>query len=301
MMSSDDEKRLDYLLGLTTEQERERLEVELLADDDAFARLAVAEDDLIDAYVRGELVGEHRRLFEEHWLNSPRRLARVEFARGLEAAADPVPGESQAEVTAEAWGQVADPSPRPGWAERIAGWLSISPRWQPQPLVAFVVIGLVAAGCVIAWLRADNADLRSRLAVLEAARQVALAARGAEAPGGTLPVYLLKPISRSDGVQKLAVSVGESVIRLRAVVDEGRGYQSIEAILGRGRDTTVATWRLEPDAQVVVEVPVELIRPGGTGGRYHLTLRGLGEAGERPLIGYYELEIEFYGGSAEIP
>ncbi len=301
MMSSDDEKRLDYLLGLATEQEEERLEVELLADDDAFARLAVAEDDLIDAYVRGELAGERRRQFEQHWLNSPRRLARVEFARGLEAAADRLPGRSQPGVPAAARGEGADRPPRPKWVERIIGWFSISPRWQPQPLVAFVVIGLVAAGSVIAWLRADNADLRSRLAVLEAARQVALAARGADTPGGTLPVYLLKPISRSDGVQKLAVSLGESVIRLRAVVDDGQDYQGIEAILGRGRDTTVATWRLDPDAQVVVEIPVELVHTGGTGGRYHLTLRGLDEAEEQPLIGYYELEIEFYGGSAEIP
>ena len=76
-------KRVRYLLGLSSPAERELIESEYFEDDDAFQKMLTAEDDLIDAYARGELTGEERRRFET---SSLRGRDRVKFARAFAGA-----------------------------------------------------------------------------------------------------------------------------------------------------------------------------------------------------------------------
>lgn len=75
-----------YLLGELTEGEQERLEEELFEQEEYIADLAVAEDDLIDAYVAGELSGRQRERFESFFLSSPRRKQRLAAAQALAAS-----------------------------------------------------------------------------------------------------------------------------------------------------------------------------------------------------------------------
>jgi hypothetical protein len=89
MMSSADKQKFDdrvlirYLLGSLREEEAERLD-ELSIADDAFAwHLSAVENDLVDAYVRGELSGDELAQFKKSYLSSPNRLQRVEFAGAL--------------------------------------------------------------------------------------------------------------------------------------------------------------------------------------------------------------------------
>lgn len=72
-----------YLLGDLPEDERERLEKEYFADHETLQFLLSVEDDLIDAYVRGDLSPEQRKQFESYFLDSPSKQRRVEFARTL--------------------------------------------------------------------------------------------------------------------------------------------------------------------------------------------------------------------------
>jgi hypothetical protein len=83
----DAAQRTRFLLGGGTEAERERLEAEFFADDDAFQQMIAAEDDLIDAYARGELTDSERRQFEQRFMNSSAGRERVCFARAFVAAA----------------------------------------------------------------------------------------------------------------------------------------------------------------------------------------------------------------------
>jgi len=53
----DEQVITDYLLGALPEAETERLDELSLTDDDFIRRLKVAENDLVDAYVKGELSG----------------------------------------------------------------------------------------------------------------------------------------------------------------------------------------------------------------------------------------------------
>ncbi len=73
-----------YLLGSLPEREAERFD-ELSFTDDAFAdALKVGENELVDDYVCGELAGETLEKFKSHYLASPLRREKVEFARSLQ-------------------------------------------------------------------------------------------------------------------------------------------------------------------------------------------------------------------------
>ena len=85
-MSKDDynEKTLrEYLLGLLPEAETERLD-ELSVTEEEFAQhLRTVEDDLIDAYVNGELTGPELLRFPRQYLRSPLGVERVTFAQAF--------------------------------------------------------------------------------------------------------------------------------------------------------------------------------------------------------------------------
>jgi hypothetical protein len=87
----DDKQLVRYLLGLLPEPEAEQLDEASIADDEVAARLHAVEDDLVDAYVTGTLDRETRDRFESFYLASPRRRAKVEFAKRFLAAVDRVP------------------------------------------------------------------------------------------------------------------------------------------------------------------------------------------------------------------
>jgi hypothetical protein len=72
-----------YLLGTASPEERTALESEYLSDADAFEELTAAENDLIDSYTRGKLSELDKQKFEERYLTSPERQARVDFSLAL--------------------------------------------------------------------------------------------------------------------------------------------------------------------------------------------------------------------------
>jgi hypothetical protein len=80
----DEQLITDFLLGNLPEEEIERLDEMSLADDDFANRLQTVENDLIDAYVRGELSGTHLAQFESAYLRSPKRQEKVAFAESLQ-------------------------------------------------------------------------------------------------------------------------------------------------------------------------------------------------------------------------
>lgn len=73
-----------YLLGSLTGAEAERFDELSLTDDEFAAALSVAENDLVDAYVQGELTGDAADQFKSHYLASPLRRNKVEFAQAFQ-------------------------------------------------------------------------------------------------------------------------------------------------------------------------------------------------------------------------
>lgn len=76
-----EENLVRYLLGQMSEEEQERIEEGYLGDREFFERLLAVEDELIDAYVRDRLSHAERERFENHFMRTPARRERVEFAR----------------------------------------------------------------------------------------------------------------------------------------------------------------------------------------------------------------------------
>jgi hypothetical protein len=72
-----------YLLGNLEEEEQDRIEQRYFTDPELLALVEATEDDLIDAYVRGELSAADRARFESHFLRSRRRRERVKTAEAL--------------------------------------------------------------------------------------------------------------------------------------------------------------------------------------------------------------------------
>lgn len=70
-----------FLLGELEEKERLALEEKFLADEDFFVQIRVAEDELMEDYVRGKLAEKEK--FEREFLKTEKRRERVEFTRQM--------------------------------------------------------------------------------------------------------------------------------------------------------------------------------------------------------------------------
>lgn len=93
-----------YLLGTLSEVETERLDELSIADDDFAAALSVAEKELVDSYVQRELSEEDLARFKSHYLASPLRRQRIDFARAFQGFSErkPVATESGSVTVARA-------------------------------------------------------------------------------------------------------------------------------------------------------------------------------------------------------
>src|SRR5262245_27744698 len=81
--SGDEQLIIRYLLGQLPADETERLDEMSISDDDFVERSRSVENDLVDAYARGELSGEMLAHFESSFLASPARREKVRFAKAL--------------------------------------------------------------------------------------------------------------------------------------------------------------------------------------------------------------------------
>jgi anti-sigma factor RsiW len=159
--TSNSETLTQYLIGSLPEAEAERL-AELSITDPAFAEaLTVAEKDLIDAYVQGELEASVLERFKSHYLASPLRREKVRFAEAFQVFA----GRSAAADAA-----AIDPVRRDAKRKR-AGWPATLSLFTPGlawqwGLAAVAVIMLIASG----WLAIENLRLRQQTSQAEARR-----------------------------------------------------------------------------------------------------------------------------------
>ncbi|HEX3552635.1 MAG TPA: hypothetical protein VIA62_05355 [Thermoanaerobaculia bacterium] len=89
----DDELLRSYLLGDLPEEDADRLEGRLLADDDLFDLAEAVEADLLAALDRGELAPAEGERVRRRLASSPRGQGRLAFARSLNALAGETAGD----------------------------------------------------------------------------------------------------------------------------------------------------------------------------------------------------------------
>ena len=133
--AADGERLVRYLLGFLPEDEAERLDEQSVVNDDVACRLLSAENDLVDAYVRGTLDPGLRRQFESYYLASPGRRQRVRFARRFLTAVDRMPERAFTAAPASLATRFRTSATR--WMSRQR-----TLRWRPVAAAAVVMVSL---------------------------------------------------------------------------------------------------------------------------------------------------------------
>jgi len=275
----DEQAVIQYLLGAAPEAEAERLD-ELSVSDDGFAgRLRGIENDLVDAYVQGELSGETLERFRTHYLSSPRRREKVRFAESFLAA------------------------------RQSAGSRRESPMgsWLAFPRLAFaagaclvLLIGLYAVREGVRFregaerARSDLAGLERRLPPPPAPAPVNPAPGREAAHPPSMVAFLLAPPVRSGGtlpVVTVPAGTDQATFRLELEADDAMAYQAVLKDLA----ASTIVWRsgrlnaASPDGirAVPVGVPAGLLKPAS----YSLDLTGILASGAADFIGSYSFRV----------
>src|SRR5215467_10436396 len=86
-MNTQDEAALKkYLLGKTSPEEQEAIDLWMMSDDDAYYLMEAAEDDLIDDALAGRLNRADLDLFENHFMAAPEHQRKYQFGRSFKRA-----------------------------------------------------------------------------------------------------------------------------------------------------------------------------------------------------------------------
>ena len=85
--SGEQKSIMQYLLGQAGPEESSTFEERLITDKDFYDELIIAEDELIDQYLDGDLTAHEREQFETHFMFSPERRQKIRFGRALHRVA----------------------------------------------------------------------------------------------------------------------------------------------------------------------------------------------------------------------
>lgn len=294
-----------YLLGDLPEPDREQLEAESLADDQAWEALTEAENDLIDSYARGELSATQRRQFEENFLNSRQKNEQLAVARMLmnsevreNIAVSPV----QSHKTSHMWRE---------WAALLFS----SKRHAITFALTSVVVAVTAFLAIQNWrlhtelgeggrkqaeLQHQISDLRQQLsnaAAAPAGNNSPEHSETAQLQPPTVSILLAAGISRQAGSgnrnNRLAIPAGRPSVALLLDLQRDQ-YRSYSAVLETVEGTAirqVEQLKSRPGHSggrvVAVHLPAALLRPGD----YVITLSGLRADGQMQVLDSYGLTV----------
>ena len=149
----------EYLLGALPEAETERLDELSITDNEFAESLQAAETDLVDAYVLGELTGTDLERFKTHYLASPLRREKVEFAKVFQSF-----GEQE----------LAGPLARSGAAPTRRGrFAALGAFIAPPPILQWGLAAAALAMLIVGgWLAVENIRLRQQTSQTAARRDL---------------------------------------------------------------------------------------------------------------------------------
>jgi hypothetical protein len=191
-----------YLLGQGSEDERATTEERYFADEQVLDDLELAEEDLIEDYLAGDLSAEDRESFERVYLSTPGHRRRVDLVRRLTAISS-ASTQGAAETT----------------APRAAATVLTFPRrrWAVYAGLAAAASVLITAGVV--WMRSAQVDDGGRVAQAPAisAPESPGVAPAPPTPAPVLFAVALSPIQVRGAAESAAVVIppGTDLLELR--------------------------------------------------------------------------------------
>ena len=222
-----------YLLGELSEPEQAQLEESYFADDALFERFLAVKDELIDAYARGDLAGEKRRRFEQHYLASEPRRQRLEeakeFIRAISANAVNEPTVKGAAVihgAAESW-----------WRHFIGKVLTPRPLLWQGAIAGLLLLALAGSWILVKRVQNRRAAEQARLQNEEAIRKrkeeesrravVPPANIPSPSPGSTVPDHSQQPNVAGNQSPKPPQGQIASLVLLPFATRDGSGSNSL--------------------------------------------------------------------------
>ncbi len=251
----------------------------------------IEERDIAFLYLKGQLSADELRLFEEHFVNCPECLDRVEALQGLRSGLRQVAVEDASKQQMPALA---------GWA----GWLARWQAWQQATALACAVLLLVA---LPAWLLLARMETLRR--DLSEARQTAtewqnrysqerqtIAGFPPQFEGEKLagvaffPLVTSRSADLSSPVNHITISRSAGVIVLSLQREYGSEFRSYRATL---RDPAGTSSRqasdLVPSSSTALSVALSpsLVHEGA----YLLTLEGLKPDGHYAVAAHYTFQV----------
>jgi len=251
-----------YLLGKLAQEQAVELEERLLIDGELYEELLIAEDELIDQFLSGEMPDAERETVEKHFLRAPGRQEQLLFARTLKQY-----------VSTNGPQTVKNPGAQQKTVDERRSWLSrLFPR---NPVFASSLAGalvLIIVGGI--WL-ANR--IRNRT----------------NEPQAVWAIELTPGLQRDEGgVKNFAIPANIDAVRLLLDLPEGQ-YQSYEAIV-LDVDGRSVTTRKNLKAQsanghqiVLLDVEAALLSPSD----YRVKLSGLSASGSLESLGSYPFKV----------
>lgn len=158
-MQHDQESITAYLLGNAADADTERFDELSIADSEFADALNAVENDLVDAYVNGELYGAVLQQFKTFYLASPQRRQRVQFAEAFHEYSATRPIDQRSAVQTE----------QKDSSGGFSTWLSPSSVLQWGFAAAAILLVFVAG-----WLALQNSALRRQVDETVALRNAAV-------------------------------------------------------------------------------------------------------------------------------
>jgi hypothetical protein len=280
-MSSEQEKRMaQYLLGQLPEEEEAELERRYLAEDTLFDELLAVEDDLRDAYARGELSRSDREAFERRLLAASDQQQQQEFTQMLCRNLK----KTETEVGA--------------MPQLMAKWQSLRLAFGTWPRRALVP----ALSVTILMLMAGSWWLGRRSVLPPATSETnsgnipgeGMATGGLQRlEAGTTIITLHRGSRRGTKEESNTVAIPPTVSQVRLEARVEVNYPRYEAVLQTAEGKPI--WKqadlkaetLPHGSQVVLDVSSSMLPPGD----YILTLRGLPTTGSSETVAEYAFNV----------
>ncbi len=301
-----------YLLGVLSEDIRDKVEERLMTDDGCYQEIVLAEDELIDEYLEESLTGDERARFEEHFLSTIERQQKLRFAKALheyvrETALQAAPAEVQSR-------------PRLAPLRRFVGLFGPPGKALVHALAAAAILAMVLVPIYSGRMTGLQAQLdaieaqqhqtrrendtlstqveasRLRIQELEDAKRKVSSPEPAPTPPPvptTIALTLTSGLrTRGAGsIARLNIPSTAALVELRLDLgsDDYPGYRAVlstegEEIMTRSglkaqstRDSILVVWRLPPD----VFVPAD----------YEITLLGLSEGADPEAVATFVFRV----------
>lgn len=219
------DKIRSYLLGTLSEEAGRGVEERLMTEEAFLEELTLAEGELIEDYLDGQLDAEERAGFEQHFLSTEERRAQLKFTRSLGRYAS----ETKKKTAAPTLGERL----RAFWGGRSTAW---------RAGLAFAAVACIAVAVWFAVLRAPRTFVSLTL----------VAVAGERAGGGEAPKKVQLPL----GADELRIT-----LTLPAGTPPADAYRAEMLTLSEGR-TEILKGSKHDGRAVMVVVPEDRLARG---------------------------------------